>query len=88
MRPPLVYVAWEDSSSPQGRAWWRVEGFDDEPVICASVGWLVKKSKRTVTISGHLDDEMGKSFANPMIIPRSAIRLMKSVSVGKRKIRR
>ena len=64
----LVYLEWIDSSSTRG--WWDAE--KDETALVYSVGWLVNKTKRTITISTSRSET--NKFADQMNIPLAAIR--------------
>ena len=51
---PIVHVVWEDSSSRNG--WGHEREYDDEAYICESVGFLMHKGKKTLSLSQSLSN--------------------------------
>jgi hypothetical protein len=70
----LVLVEWEDSTQPTS-AWVEVDDVDDTPAVCRSVGWVLRKSARTLTLAANQADNPPQ-VSGVMQIPTSAIRRM------------
>jgi hypothetical protein len=78
----LVLCEWEDSygCSPT----WEVIEADKKPhgMMCKSVGWLIRKSKRWIVIVPHLSENTEiseKQGCGDMTIPTAAIVRLKSL---------
>ena len=67
----VVYVEWRDASSSTG---WQTPDKDETASIC-SVGWLVNKTKKTITISNS-QSKYGK-FLDQLNIPRGWVKKYK-----------
>ncbi len=65
----LVMVEWDDSQTSYG---WRVPEADDFPVRIKSVGVLVSKTKRAITISSSVSE--GLKFLDKLTIPTEVVR--------------
>ena len=83
---PVVLVRWEDSHGlPNG--WCGAEDTEcDEPVICESVGWLVRDSPRAIIVVPHYHPEHrggDSSIGGDMQIPRSAIVHLQELEPGR-----
>ena len=64
----LVYIEWLDASSSLG---WHYLDKEGTSLIC-STGWLINKTKKTVTISSSYNDS-GK-FLDQLHIPACVIK--------------
>ena len=76
----LVLVEWVDSHS--GRGWRTLDELKDEcrPLVCRSVGWLVKRANRQVLLVASLNSENEKDLltngCSDTVIPTSCITRM------------
>ena len=53
LRP--VYLEWEDHWSPSGGGWHDLEeGPPWKPLICCSVGWIVKEDSKGVVLAANI----------------------------------
>jgi hypothetical protein len=75
---PIVLVEWQDAMTIKDN-WHAVEKELEEPATCLSVGYLVAKNKKLVTLYAHIaledkwTEECGKGN---MIIP---VKMIKSI---------
>lgn len=68
----LVLIEWEDATQPISE-WIDADTVGDEPTVCRTVGWLIKKTGRTLVLAmGQTDDTLN----GVATIPTSAIRRM------------
>lgn len=68
----LARVLWVDSTTTTG---WRDSEQIREPQTIETIGWLVKTTKNSVSISAHYGrDPQGYAHCDVMTIPRGAIR--------------
>lgn len=67
---PLVEVSWVDSASTNG--WRGKQEPDDVPCKCRTVGYLLKRTKRTLTVAQNLS-EFG-STGEWMQIPAAVVK--------------
>jgi hypothetical protein len=65
---PVVTVCWEDSTAYTG---WQTIARPRKPQTVYSTGYLVQESKRTVSISAHVDPD--GDTTEVMVIPRGCI---------------
>jgi len=72
----LILCEWEDSygCSPQ----WQIISSDEKPrgMICKSVGWLIRKSKRHMVIVPHISEAneiAERQGCGDMTIPIAAV---------------
>ncbi len=75
MKYKLVKVWWLDSS---GRWGWSRE-ICNHPTRCVSVGWLVAKSKRCLTLVGNVTKESLPQQSGEITIPRCCVTKMKQI---------
>lgn len=77
---PIVEVEWEDSSGYEG---WhsKAEHIAAGVGVCRSTGYLLKSSRKAITLVQSLDDR-GKHFkvADSINIPRGAVKAMRKLS--------
>lgn len=71
--PKLVTVEWVDAHSED--AWTDIEEIDNSPMVCRTVGYLIKETKQTVSVAGTVSDD-GQACCI-MHIPRAWIRWIK-----------
>lgn len=71
---PLVLVDWLDSHI---RAGWRDDHDEGQPAVCRSVGWLVAKDRRRITLVQSLANN-GEA-ADSITIPRAAVTRMRTL---------
>ena len=76
-KPKAAYVEWIDSCSNRG--WGMFNKDEDRPIVIRSVGILVY-NRDHVTLSTSIDPQ-GK-IADPLSIPRCAIRRIKRIKYG------
>lgn len=76
-----VYVEWLDSGGHRG--WRNPDDMDLSPMHCETLGWLVRKTKKTVTVAlnGVFDGTSCAPFGEFITIPRVAITKMRRVKV-------
>jgi hypothetical protein len=54
----LIYAEWEDHHSSPG--WSNKNSILTDPLICCSIGWLVREDKISITLAGsYNEDEYG-----------------------------
>ena len=66
---PAVHIVWQDSHSEQ--VWSAAKEIDDDITPVTSIGWLIKETEKTITISTSRTKE--DVFADPLTIPKFAI---------------
>ena len=93
---PLLYVEWMDHFSAPSMDWASVtaaEENDIEPIVCRSVGWLVKEDRLHIYIMANFDGEPGNDaescFGGMTILKSAIVRKvpLKVISMKKRKPR-
>ncbi len=69
----VFLVKWRDSSSQSG--WRSIEDVSDEPLICESVGFVVKESNSSLVLALSLMDQeqASKPVGDTIIIPTESI---------------
>lgn len=76
---PLVLVEWQDSHGPSTPRWMNLDDLDGPycvPMSCRSVGWQVRKTKKTMTLVPHISGEKNGCIPyglGAMTIPLSAV---------------
>lgn len=70
-----ILVEWEDSAQPVSAWSWVDEISDPKPVLCQTVGFLLKETERCLTLALSIGDAASdRPQANGVMqIPRSAI---------------
>lgn len=81
---PLVLVEWDDSASYVETGWKKshVVLNDLTPGRIFSVGWVLKKTKRYLTLVAHGSNEH-REVQGEMSIPRGCIRSVKRLRILK-----
>ena len=70
----VVLVEWIDSAGCSG---WQEDPITT-PLICQSVGFLVRKSKESITLAlSFCDDNCSKPYGDMIVIPRGCIKKKK-----------
>lgn len=72
--PHLVLIEWQDSYCATG--WQHISTLDAEPLVCRSVGWLVRESAECKVVAPHLSAEHSEAPLQGngvMAIPTRAI---------------
>ncbi len=72
-RPRMMFIEWHDAAGSPG---WRAErDIQTVPAKCQSVGFLIRKTKKAITLacSRNLSND-GTPYDDSIVIPRSAIR--------------
>ena len=67
----IVIVEWTDAAGSDGA--WSENADDLEPARITSVGFLVKDTKRAITLGQSRDDNRPPKFDNLLAIPRHAV---------------
>lgn len=85
-----VFIEWEDSYGCSSD-WQNLPvGGTSETMICRSVGWILRRSRRNVTIVPHMaqNERLGvDQGCGDMVIPLAAIvRVVQLNGIGERKI--
>lgn len=72
---PAVLVEWEDSAQPSSAWGWVDELSDPSPVLCQTVGFLVKETEHCLIVALSIGDATSKrpQANGVMQIPRSAV---------------
>lgn len=84
----LVLVIWRDAQSPQG-SWHDLDAAEEQtPLEIWSIGWLVKDTKKFISIaqSRHADDGVHiPAVDNILVVPKGCIirKMVLSREVGK-----
>lgn len=55
-KPPLVLIKWEDSRQPVSNWKWASDFDDASPIMCFSVGWLIKDTKEIKLLAPNMGD--------------------------------
>ena len=80
----LVYVEWEDSYGCSPR--WQEIAADVQPrvLICRSVGWIIRRTKRCIVIVPHMTtgDVAEPQACGDMTIPTAAIVKIAPLELG------
>ncbi len=63
-------VTWVDACSSQ--EWKAIEGSDDKPSPCVTVGFIVKETKKYIVVAGTLDVD-NDNYCLAMTIPKKNI---------------
>lgn len=76
MKGTVVYVRWVDSTSRSG--WQRLEGFREDALLCATIGFLVREDDETISIAHSLafhdgEGQIPDGANNIITIPKCAI---------------
>jgi hypothetical protein len=71
-----VLIEWEDACGPE-KYWHFPETIDHTPGEIVSIGFVIQKNKRTVTICQSVDPKGG--YGGLHIIPRSVVKKMTRV---------
>jgi hypothetical protein len=58
----LVLVEWQDSRQPSGGWRWADEYEEPEPVLCLTVGWLLRETDDALLVVQNLGDVSGERF--------------------------
>ena len=68
-----VYVEWIDSYTSTG--WRDTDVLDAEPLMCYSIGYLVRDAEDGIVVAAHLGGDPAKphQVCGAMTIPRSAV---------------
>lgn len=74
---PLVLIRWEDSRQPTS-SWVRLSdlGSDHTPVLCASVGWLIRDTSEVKVLCqsmGDIDCDDDMQASGVMVIPARCV---------------
>ncbi len=72
-----VLIEWDDTSSHQYKSWFdleEVEGIHGDPTPMFTVGWLLKKDRKAVTIATTVAAQ--GSIATPWRIPAGCVKKM------------
>ena len=67
----IIVVEWTDAAGSDGT--WSENAGDLEPARITSVGFLVKETKRAITLGQSRDDNRPPKFDNLLSIPKFAI---------------
>jgi len=72
----LVIVNWVDPSSCRG--WQKISDLEESgPMVCWSVGWILRKNKEILIlvshIAGEIDDKCETIGTGDMAIPRKSV---------------
>jgi len=74
----LVLIEWDDATQPS-HGWQAPDDIDPTPAICRSVGWIIHRDDRAITLAttkcSHGDEVMGA-----MCIPLGTVRSVKVLS--------
>jgi hypothetical protein len=76
----LVHVMWVDSTTEN--KWTTIDGMVPGVDVCESVGWLVRDTRKFVTVAGSLS-RMTSAYAGVMTIPRVAIKSLVVIHLAK-----
>lgn len=82
----LVYVEWFDHFSSDNMDWTNITKIEEEemdPVLCRSVGWIVKENKRILRLCSHFDGDPGNDAEAGFAV----MNIIKSAIVKRRKIK-
>jgi hypothetical protein len=79
--PPLVLVEWVDSHRSEGWHAWEPR---TEPLVCRSVGYLVRRNRRAVTVAASVTREETAQRCGEITIPTCAIRKVRRLKAGDR----
>ena len=74
----LVLIEWLDSHSLAGDRWHPLEEIENEagPLMCRSVGWLVKDTKKVKVLVSHISGEANRCVPWAMgeiVIPAGSV---------------
>lgn len=56
-KPSCIYVEWYDHASASG--WEKTNNLDLEPLVCKTVGWVLKEDKNVMCIGSTMQENMG-----------------------------
>ena len=69
--PNVIRVEWVDSYG--GGNWIHKDDLDHKPSNIITVGFVVKETKKHITITSSISDGDGEQYLNPITIPKIAI---------------
>ena len=74
----IVFVEWED---PTGNSKWAAieDARENTPIQCVSVGLLISDSKKNLVLAASYCEE-NMTVADVTVMPRSAVRSMRTIS--------
>ena len=64
-----VEVVWHDAYSTDD--WTSIDELDEKPLVCSSIGWLVKKTKAAIVVAGTINATGGACCS--INIPRGMV---------------
>lgn len=81
-KPELFFIEWEDSYGCSS-TWQEIDpDGEDQTMLCHSVGWIIRKTKKLVVIVPHLSQNENiskKQGCGDMTIPTACIRQIKKL---------
>jgi hypothetical protein len=72
----LVLVEWLDSHHRPG---WTTDDPASDPLVCKSVGWLIRQTKEALVLSANVTEEEQQQRCGDMTIPQRCVRRIKQL---------
>lgn len=74
---PLVYCEWEDHHADSG--WKAMDVVDHTPVLCSSIGWLIKEDDKAITLAANLASGLESGIGNTQFILKICLKKRKQL---------
>ena len=83
---PLVRVTWHDAHSLDNNEWHEIADIDDQPLVCVSVGILMRHKRHCVLVQTMTADQ---GADNVLLIPWGMVRKVEKLAIPnkRRKVR-
>lgn len=78
----LVQIKWVDSHSPSANIWIDECDIDHSPLNIKTVGWVINKSKQSITVANQIAGENSNQVSGVITIPRCCIKKMKILNTS------
>ena len=73
MKYKIVELTWHDAWSDSG--WKRIEDLADRPLVCSSIGYLIRETTAGYLIAGSIGE--GGTFGSTAFRPRNMVKAIK-----------
>ena len=82
---PMVRVTWHDAHSLDNNEWHELADLDDQPLVCVSIGALVKAKRHAILIQTQTVDG---GADNVLLIPWGMVRKVEKLQIPHKRRKR
>lgn len=82
---PVVRVTWHDAHSLDNNEWRELSELDDAPLVCISIGMLIKAKRHAILIQTQTDDN---GVDNVLMIPWGMVRKVEKLQIPHKRRKR